>query len=190
MQHIPPTKVYMKLQISNCDCILDCINKSEECALKSWVAQEVDQCNIDLNSLNWVANSCNCCFAAKHLQLLYILRDEWDTGGKGWGNAVQIVNKITLVASLVFVQLKKVHQGVGQNINQFTMTASLVFAHRRDMELGECGRSLRSLASPVLCAFGAPSSDILLYPMLGLSCQGRGLQTRLHWQQVQYLSIL
>ena len=39
-----------------------------------------------------------------------------------------------------------------------------------DMELGKCGRSLRSLASPVLRAFGAPSSAILLYPMLGLSC--------------------
>ena len=41
---------------------------------------------------------------------------------------------------------------------------------RQEMELGKCGRSLRSLASPVLRAFGALSSDILLYPMLGLSC--------------------
>ena len=41
--------------------------------------------------------------------------------------------------------------------------------NRQDMELGKCGRSLRSLASPVLRACGAPSSDILLYPMLGLS---------------------
>ena len=40
------------------------------------------------------------------------------------------------------------------------------------MELGECGRSLRSLASPVLRAFGAPSSDILLYPMLGIKSRG------------------
>ena len=40
------------------------------------------------------------------------------------------------------------------------------------MDLGECGRSLRSLASPVLRAFGAPSSDNLLYPMLGIKSRG------------------
>ena len=47
-----------------------------------------------------------------------------------------------------------------------------MFIKRRDLELGECGRSLRSLASPVLRAFGAPSSDILLYPMLGIKSRG------------------
>ena len=54
--------------------------------------------------------------------------------------------------------------------NKQEMTCIMLMMLLSRMELGECGRSLRSLASPVLRAFGAPSSVILLYPMLGLSC--------------------